>query len=184
MQLRLSGHPQSQGVGLLKLLHCTRLDSKKDTTWEIGIQHKSGHPDIGKSVSCSPAASVLLGANTSSSPDVLGDILVYPNPSQKSTFRKRKPALNSQTVCITEESVLEQLKAEEEEKKFKEAEKEKRKLDSEQKRKAAQEQKAKKEEEKAKKAEEKAKKFAEGKQSKQGRKVKRVEEVDTITRNL
>ena len=102
----------------------------------------SGHPDIGKSVS--PAASVLSGANTSSSSDVLGDILVYPKPSQKSTSRKRKPALNSQAVCITEESVLEQLRAEEGEKKLKATEKEKQKLDNEQKRKAAQEQKAKK----------------------------------------
>ena len=125
---------------------------------------KSGHPDIGKSISVSPAASVLSGANTSSSSDVLGDILTYPKPSQKSTSRKRKPALNSQAVCITEESVLEQLKAEEEEKKLKAAQKEKQKLESEQKRKAAQEQKAKKEEEKARKAEEKAKKVAERRQ--------------------
>ena len=141
----------------------------------------SGHPDIGKSVS--PAASVLSGANTSSSSDVLGDILVYPKPSQKSTSRKRKPALNSQAVCITEESVLEQLRVEEEEKKLKATEKEKQKLDNEQKRKAAREQKAKKEEEKAKKAEKKAKKVDERGQSKRGRKPKRVKEVDTITRN-
>lgn len=57
-------------------------------------------------------------------------------------------------------------------------------MDSEQKRKAAREQKAKKQEEKARKAEEKTKKVAERKQSKRGRKAKRVEEVDTITRNL
>ena len=59
---------------------------------------KSGHPDVGKSVSCSPATSALSGVNTSSSSDVLGDILLYPKPSQKSTSRKRKPALNSQAV--------------------------------------------------------------------------------------
>ena len=86
----------------------------------------SGHPDVGKSIS--PAASVLSGANTSSSSDVLGNILVHPKPSQKKTSRKRKPALNSQAVCITEETVFEQLKAEEEEKKLLVAEK-KRKLE-------------------------------------------------------
>ena len=129
----------------------------------------SGHPDVGKSIS--PAASVLSGANTSSSSDVLGNILVHPKPSQKKTSRKRKPALNSQAVCITEETVFEQLKAEEEEKKLLVAEK-KRKLESKQKKKTAQEQKAKKEEEKARKAEEKTKKVAARKQNKWGRKAK------------
>ena len=66
---------------------------------------KSGHPGVGKSISESPAASVLSGTTTSSCCDVLGDIFVYHKPSQKSTSRKRMPALNSQVVCITEESV-------------------------------------------------------------------------------
>lgn len=79
---------------------------------------------------------------------------------------------------------MERLKAEEEEKKLLAEEKEKRKLESVRKKKAAQERKAKKEKEKARKAEEKAKKVAERWQCTRGRKTKRVEEVDTVTREL
>ena len=140
----------------------------------------SGHPDIGKSVS--PAASVLSGANTSSSSDVLGDILVYPKPSQKSTSRKRKPALNSQAVCITEESVLEQLRAEEEEKKLKATEKEKQKLDNKRKERQLENRRLKKRKRRLKKQKRKLKKSL--REGKGGRKPKRVEEVDIITRNL
>ena len=61
----------------------------------------SEHPDVGKCIS--PAASLFSAVTTSSSSDVLEDILVYPKPSQKSSSRKIKPALNSRAVCIIEE---------------------------------------------------------------------------------
>ena len=92
---------------------------------------KSEHPYVGNSVS--PAVSSLSSGVTSSSSDVLSDILVYPKPSKKSNTRKRKPALNSLAVCITEDCVLEELKENEQEKAKKDAEKEKRKLENEQK---------------------------------------------------
>ena len=85
---------------------------------------KSEHPDAGNSVS--PAVSTFSSGVTSNSSDVLNDVLVYPKPSEKSNLRKRKPALNSRAVCITEDCVLEELKDIEQEKAKKDAEKEKR----------------------------------------------------------
>ena len=72
-----------------------------------------------------------------------------PKPSQRNT-RRRKPDMNSQTVCITEESILEQLRAEEEEN-LKAAEK-KQKLESQWKKKERNVEKARKAQEKAIKA--------------------------------
>lgn len=95
MQLRLSQHPPEPRHWSPKTiaLYHIRFEEGYDlggldpdyTAWL-----KSGHPDVGKSVSSSPAASVLSGANTFSSPDMLGDILVYPKPSQKSTFQEKE----------------------------------------------------------------------------------------------
>ena len=50
-----------------------------------------------------------------SSAGVLADVLVLPHPTA-GTRKKRKPALNSKAVCITEDEVLEELKKKENEK--------------------------------------------------------------------
>lgn len=103
---------------------------------------KSEHPSAGKSISQADSVLSSASGNTPSNSDVLSDILVYPKPSQKSSSRKRKPAINSRAVCITEESVLEKLKEADEEKVRQVAEKENRKLANEQKKVTALEKKA------------------------------------------
>ena len=67
------------------------------------------------------------------SPDVLSQLLVLPEP-RKATRRRRKPALNSKTVCITDIEALDELKVQELEKTEAEAMKKAKQLEREQKR--------------------------------------------------
>lgn len=69
---------------------------------------------------------------TSSSASI-EDILVLPKPSEKSSKRKRKPALTHKAVCITDEDILAQIKEKEAEKKAAEEAKARRKMEREQK---------------------------------------------------
>ena len=62
------------------------------------------------------------------SSDVLSELLVLPEPWQSKRKQKRKPALNSRTVCITEDAILEGLKAQKTEKLEAEATKKARQL--------------------------------------------------------
>ena len=52
----------------------------------------------------------------SSESDMLSEILVLPKPREKSG-RKRKAAVNQKAVCLTDDSVLDHLKADDEKKK-------------------------------------------------------------------
>ena len=81
------------------------------------------------------------------SPDVLSQLLVLPEP-WKTTRRRRKPALNSKTVCTTDIEILDELKAQKLEKveaeavkKAKQLEREQKRLRKEEKRKAKEKQK-------------------------------------------
>ena len=85
----------------------------------------------------------------SKSLDDLSQLLVLPEP-RKTTRRRRKPALNSKTVCITDIEVLDELKVQELEKaeaeavkKAKQLEREQKRLRKEEKRKAKEKQKRK-----------------------------------------
>ena len=68
-----------------------------------------------------------------SSADVLADVLILARPAARAKS-KRKLALNSKAVCITEDEVLEELKMKEREKAEEEKEKEAKKLERIQKR--------------------------------------------------
>ncbi len=65
----------------------------------------------------------------------MSEILVLPKPDQEKKKRKRKPALTSKGLCITDNEVLEQLKAEASEKQTKAEEVAERKQEREQKKK-------------------------------------------------
>ena len=80
----------------------------------------------------SPSSSLLYSAPTcvhssSGSSDVLREMLVLPQPKERS--QKRKKALNSKAVCITNSEVLEELKAQEAAKLEEEQKKERRKIE-------------------------------------------------------
>ena len=64
----------------------------------------------------------------SSSADVLAEVLSLPHPPERAKS-KRKPALNSKAVCITEDEILEELKKKEYEKTELEKEKEAKKME-------------------------------------------------------
>ncbi len=104
---------------------------------------KITHPEAAVSAPCSETASSVSATRTASisgdfhesvastksvasvvescSSDVLSDILVLPEPQKPKRKQKRKPALNSKTVCITDDEVLEGLKTQEVEKQEAEA---------------------------------------------------------------
>ena len=65
--------------------------------------------------------------------DILSEILVLPKLNQDKKKQKRKPALTSEELCITNDKVLEQLKVEANEKQVKAEEVAKRKQEREQK---------------------------------------------------
>ena len=69
-----------------------------------------------------------------SSSDAVSEILVFPSPVSRPKS-KRKPALNARTVCITDDSVLEELKKKEVEKAEIEKGKEAKRLEKERKKK-------------------------------------------------
>ena len=73
-----------------------------------------------------------------SSSDAVSEILVFPSPVSRPKS-KRKPALNARTVCITDDSVLEELKKKEVEKAEIEKEKEAKRLEKERKKKVKEE---------------------------------------------
>ena len=100
---------------------------------------KINHPEL-SSASGNFSTSTVSTSNSaeiatcrSKSPDVLSQLLVLPEP-RKTTRRRRKPALNSKTVCITDIEVLDELKAQELEKAEVEAVKKVKQLEREQKR--------------------------------------------------
>ena len=80
------------------------------------------------SVLCSSSVASM-GAHSSNPVDVLSEVLVLPKPTKSRSKQKRKPALNSKAVCITDEEVLTNLQAKQSEK-IKTTEK-KRKMPSE-----------------------------------------------------
>ena len=71
--------------------------------------------------------------SSSTSLDVLHEMLVLPQPKQ--TSRKRRKALNSKAICITDSEVLDELKVQEAAKFEEELKKERKKLEREEKRK-------------------------------------------------
>ena len=97
------------------------------------------HPIDAISEPCSNTSSVCISTNSvktfssscssSKSVDVLGEMLVLPQP--KPSTRKRKKALNRKTICITDTEVLEEMKAREAEKLEEQIMKEAKKLERE-----------------------------------------------------
>ena len=77
------------------------------------------------------------GKLKSSCSDALSDILVLPCAVPE-TKNKRKPALNAKAVCITDDSVLEDLKRKEDEKAKAKKEKEEKRVERERKKKSKQ----------------------------------------------
>ncbi len=76
---------------------------------------------VSSSVSCPLSESVSLVPSTeSNTSSVLNEILVLPQPKAKGKSRKKKEGLNSKTICITEDDVLEKLKTQMKEKEEKE----------------------------------------------------------------
>ena len=94
---------------------------------------KITHPMDTRSV-VSSSASVKMSNSASSCSDILHEMLVLPEPKQAS--KKKKKGLNAKCVCITEESVLDNLKAQKAAKEEEKLEKEKRKIEREEKKKA------------------------------------------------
>ena len=66
-----------------------------------------------------------LPSSTTTSSDVLSDLLSLPLPQRSS--KKKKASVNSKAVCITDEKILEELKSKEKEKAEAEAKKERKK---------------------------------------------------------
>ena len=95
---------------------------------------KITHPMDTRSV-VSSSASVKMSNSASSCSDILHEMLVLPEPKQASK-KKKKKGLNAKCVCITEESVLDNLKAQKAAKEEEKLEKEKRKIEREEKKKA------------------------------------------------
>ena len=120
---------------------------------------KLNHPEVDVSVaSSSSSGKKTAHSNKVSSPsDTLSEILVLPQPQARASTRKRKPAINKKTVCITDDDVLEELRVKETEKKEAEEKKRMKQIEKEQKRKQREE---KKREEKKREEEEKKKKRA------------------------
>ncbi len=128
--------------------------------------------------------------------DVLSDILVLPKPKEGGNSRRRKKALNSKAVCITDDDILESLRAQEEEKlqnekmketkrleriekkKVKDLEKIEKKQQNDQRRQQREEEKRQKEEEKRRKEEERRRKEEEKEEEKRQKEIekKRKEE--------
>jgi len=82
-----------------------------------------------KSVTSKSTTSAVASGHSS---QILSEILVFPEPQMKSKS-KRKPALSSKTVCVTNDEVLERLKAQEAEKCDAEAIRKAKQLDKQQK---------------------------------------------------
>ena len=102
---------------------------------------KINHPaDVSSSCTGSSSSSVVTASQSSktglrsssstksSSADVLAEVLILPHPPERAKS-KRKPALNSKAVCITEDEILEELKKKEYEKTELEKEKEAKKME-------------------------------------------------------
>ena len=69
-----------------------------------------GSSDSTDGVSLKTHASVHSNPASSVCSDSLSDILVLPEPSGEASRRKRKPALNSKAICISDDEVLQELK--------------------------------------------------------------------------
>ena len=99
------------------------------------------HPDTSPPCSVSAVSTQKSSLTGSSSSGILSELLVLPQPEKKSN-RKRKPALNNKTVCLTDSEVLEELKTKEKEKiaaeetkKAKQLERKRKRLEKEEKKK-------------------------------------------------
>ena len=109
---------------------------------------KENHPEAATQFISEPSSSVISSSSagqsdsnslithlskSSESRKILGELLVYPAPDAK-TKKKRKEAINSNTVVITDTEILDKLKQEKADKEAKEAEKEQKRKEKEQER--------------------------------------------------
>ena len=120
-----------------------------------------------------PASQSAASSTSNSGSEVLKELLVLPTIVPKE--KKRKPAINSKTVCITDDCVLQQLKDEKAEKEAKELEKENKRLEREAKKKEASEMKEMKQREREKLKKEWEQKKLEKEQLKKQRQQQKIE---------
>ena len=112
----------------LKPSHTSSPSAFSDPQYDLWL--KGNHPDssdtdsmkthISKSVSTLSATCSTTSCEGSS---VLSDILAYPEPKFSTSKRKRKPALNSKAICLSDSPVVQEIKHKEEEKRELEEEK-------------------------------------------------------------
>ena len=110
---------------------------------------KENHPEAATQFISEPPSSVISSSSagqsdsnslithlskSSENSKILDELLVYPAPDAK-TKKKRKEAINSKTVVITDTEILDKLKQEKADKEAKEAEKEQKRKEKEQKKK-------------------------------------------------
>ena len=112
----------------MKITH--PIDARSEPSSDTSLMSRSSQ---------SPSSLKTCGApsthSSSGSSDILREMLVLPQPKERS--RKRKKALNSKAVCITDLEILEELKSQEATKLAEEQEKERKKLEREEKNKNA-----------------------------------------------
>ena len=122
------------------------LDDPSYTAW-LKINHptevcsnttKSSSSLVSGELSIGSRASADSGKTKLSGDDALSEILALPRPEPKTTS-KRKPAMNAKAVCITDDTVLEDLKRKEAEKVEAEKEKEAKRIERERKKKIREE---------------------------------------------
>ena len=113
----------------LKINHPTEVCSN---TTKSSSSLVSGELSIGSRASADSGKTKLSGG------DALSEILALPRPEPKTTS-KRKPAMNAKAVCITDDTVLEDLKRKEAEKVEAEKEKEAKRIERERKKKIREE---------------------------------------------
>jgi len=82
---------------------------------------------------CSPSSHPVETSSSSSTSDILREMLVLPQPKQAT--KKRRKGLNSTAICITDSEVLDELNAQETAKFEEKEEKERKKLERQEKKK-------------------------------------------------
>jgi len=124
--------PDPSYLAWLKITHPAAVVSAPTSEAALSVSGSQGEllsEGCQKSVTSKSTTSAVASGHSS---QILSEILVFPEPQMKS-MSKRKLALSSKTVCITNDEVLERLKAQEAEKCDTEAIRKAKQLDKQQK---------------------------------------------------
>ena len=97
----------------MKNLHAS--DEHSDKTSVSESAQKSSTPSVISTCAPDSDRASLTASSSVSTSDVIGDLLILPQP--KITKKKRKQGFNEKAICITDDSVLKEKKEEKERKK-------------------------------------------------------------------